>query len=128
MGKRWTKADDTRLAKMRGAGLAYKHIAVALGRTEGACYNRAYGLGIAKPHAIDEPVMTHEEMYPTKVTLTNAQLQVAKRLELSPEEYARGVILADYEELHNTTQPEPEPTTWIGRIKRLLGVSDIGAQ
>ena len=22
----------------------------------------------------------------------------------------------------------PEPTTWIGRVKRLLGVSDIGAQ
>ncbi len=86
MGKRWTKADDTRLAKMRGAGLGYKHIAVALGRTEGACQNRACGLGIAKPHAIDEPVMTREEMY------------------------------------------SPEPTTWIGRIKRLLGVSDIGAQ
>ena len=86
MPKQWTPAEDRKLAKMRNEGVRYKDIAKALGRTEGACHQRAYNMGLNKPHAIDEPVMTREEMY------------------------------------------SPEPTTWIGRIKRLLGVSDIGAQ
>ena len=84
--KRWTEAEDNVLRSMRSAGVPYRDCARILKRTEGSCYNRAHGLGFAKPHAIDAPVITHEEMYSS------------------------------------------EPTTWIGRIKRLLGVSDIGAQ
>ena len=90
MGKQWTAREDRFLTKMRSVGERYKEIGFCLDRSEAACTQRAFVLGItnkgSEPLPIDEPVITHEEMY------------------------------------------SPEPTTWIGRIKRLLGVSDIGAQ
>lgn len=65
MPKQWTTTEDRKLAKMRSEGVRYKDIAKALGRTESACHQRAYNMGLNKPHAIDEPVITHEEMYDT---------------------------------------------------------------
>lgn len=90
MGKRWTDTDDFRLTEMRDEGVSYRRIGIQLGRSEHACAQRGFQLGLTKKRSdslpIDEPVITYEEMY------------------------------------------SPEPTTWIGRVKRLLGISDIGAK
>ena len=70
MGKRWTDDDDFRLTEMRDEGVSYRRIAKQLGRTEQACTQRGFKLGISKKRSdslpIDEPVITHEEMYVTK--------------------------------------------------------------
>ena len=50
MGKQWKYKEDKFLISMRNAGISYKEIAQPLGRTAGSCQQRAFKLGICKPH------------------------------------------------------------------------------
>lgn len=45
---KWEEKDDALLVRMRANGSTYKHIAMALGRTESAISNRVYVLDLAK--------------------------------------------------------------------------------
>lgn len=70
MAKRWTETEDKFIRKMRDAGEGYREIGYHLDRTAQAVQQRAFKLGISKKRSdslpIDEPVITHEEMYVTK--------------------------------------------------------------
>ena len=50
MAKQWKYKEDKFLISMRKAGKSYKDIAQPLGRTPASCHQRAYKLGICKPH------------------------------------------------------------------------------
>lgn len=45
----WTPEEDARLAELRAAGRSYREVAVELGRSHGACANRAADLGLTSP-------------------------------------------------------------------------------
>lgn len=66
----WTPEELDTLRLMYGLGIKYEEIARVLDRTPAACMQRASMMGIVKkrgePLPIDEPVITHEEMYVTK--------------------------------------------------------------
>ena len=81
MGKKWTPAEDRKLATMRDEGKTFTQIAKAMGRSAPACQQR---------HWKNQNVVSE--------TLTSK--------DVSREE------------------AQPEPTTWIDRVKRLLGIGE----
>ena len=62
MGKRWTGEEDDTLRTMRKAGVSYKECAKVLNRSEHACSQRGFTLGLVKKRSeslpIDLPVYT----------------------------------------------------------------------
>lgn len=85
MGKRWTTDDMATLRTMYVAGIDYGEIGRVLKRTPSACQQRTHKMGL--------PAIRKEQQ--AKVTLTKAELQMAKNVGLTPEQYAHGVILAE---------------------------------
>jgi hypothetical protein len=56
MAKRWTDDDDFRLTEMRDEGVSYKQIGIQLGRSEHACAQRGFKLGITKKRSGSLPI------------------------------------------------------------------------
>ena len=101
--KRWTEDELDTLRTMYHAGITHKEIGRVLGRSASACQQRAHYLGLTKP-AADKKYVSD--------TLTIQEMR----------DYAN--------EISSDVEPEQlefdftPPTTWIGRIKRLLGLGD----
>ena len=66
MAKQWKYKEDKFLISMREAGRSYKEIAEPLERTPASCHQRAYKLGICKPHRKERTVRQLEVAPVTK--------------------------------------------------------------
>lgn len=138
----WTEADLTALRTMHQQGSTYADMANTLDRSTGGVAQQLHKMkkrDAAEGYIhVSEKIRTNGKV--TKVALTKAELQVAKMVGLTPEQYAHGVILAEAvgnphvsdtlttqdAEYHATTDGNKSPLKrWW---KRLFGRSDIGAQ
>jgi hypothetical protein len=124
-GARWTDADLAHLRAMhQQSNLSYREMGDLLGRSYRAIAQQLYHM--KKRDAVEgyvhvsDTITTQDAI--RKVHLTEGQVQIAKGLGLTLEQYARGVILAE-QEYHvvsdATTSTLNTKKPWW---KRLLGM------
>jgi hypothetical protein len=126
MAKRWTDDDDFRLTEMRDEGVSYKRIGIQLGRSEHACAQRGFKLGITKKRSgslpIDLPTYIDDETKPKVGVPPAPEAYIRYTPGVTPETYLyRNDIEASYPLDLDHTFLKPKPTLLKRIIHKLFG-------
>lgn len=122
---RWTDADLAHLRAMhQQSNMSYQEMSNLLGRSYSAVAQQLYHM--KKRDAVEGYVHVSDTLTTQdavrKVHLTEGQVQIAKRLGLTLEQYARGVILAEQEYHASSDTTTSTTNTKKPWWKRLLGM------
>ena len=137
MGKQWKYKEDKFLISMRNAGRSYKEIAEPLERTPASCQQRAFKMGIVKPHRKEQPAQEQDKQETTgevrKVTLTRTQINICNTLGLTPRQYAERVVMLEEEhaarQQRRKQMPKRKNTKWTKELdQQLVSLRELGVK
>jgi len=114
---KWTKELDARLIELRKANVKPSIISTIMDVPVTCIYNRSFALNLTKKGSGSLPI-------DLPVFLSAGQLEVARRVGITPEQYAEQVVLIDETEVPvdfmwrgvptewNAPNTKPKPTWW----------------
>lgn len=95
MTKQWAEKEVVTLGKLRRSGTSYRTIGEILGRSTASCRQKAFHLGVAKPHRKEQPAQEQQRKRPmakrknTKWTKElDAELVSLRELGVKPRDVA----------------------------------------